>query len=66
MAGKTNRGCVVHGCTAKHHARGLCRRHYDQVRRNGWLKVMTKGYGDEPGHGEMAHTRPELFLEEAA
>ena len=60
------RQCVIAPCGVKHHARGLCQRHYDQVRRHGWLGVMSKGYGNEEGHGEMEHGRPDLFLKEAA
>jgi hypothetical protein len=29
------KGCAVPGCQMKHHAKGLCSRHYRQVRRNG-------------------------------
>ena len=60
------RRCVIEGCNKKHHARGLCGKHYQEVRRHGWIKAMTKGYGDVEGHGEMVHGQAELLLKEAA
>lgn len=36
--------CCVKGCNSKHHAKGYCRKHYDQIKKFG--KIMNTRYDD--------------------
>ena len=42
----TGRGCSVDGCERGHHSRGLCKLHYERLRRSGTLGVARLAYAD--------------------
>lgn len=52
--------CKVEGCTNKVVAKGLCSKHYTQLRRYG--KIFKYSYKDKTNHIEILEDHAEIYL----